>query len=357
MIALPYESEASLVASIRLKFKIDPSRRIERLAGGASSRLYFRISGGDAPPGIAMYVPEALSSDELDNTKVTPRRWPFLEIRDLLASRGVNVPRVHAEACDAGLVLLEDLGDLTLAVMLERHPELLPYLYKKAVADLARAQRELELLPPDSVVVNRQFDEQLLRWEIEHFREWALEARGFDLEASERKIFDLATDWLVRTIVGFPMGFVHRDYQSRNLMVRSNGNGDWELTWIDFQDALLGPRIYDLVALLQDSYQTFDDAFVQSRLDDYLEARRLPPAERVQLAFEFDVVTVQRKLKDAGRFVFIDRVKENPEFLGFVAPTIGKVRAALGHLDGVPEMVQLAELLDRRLPNHEGARP
>jgi len=356
MIALPHQSEVNLVASIRLQFGFAPSRRVERLPGGASSRLYFRISGNGAPPSIAMYVPEALSSDEIDNTKAPIRRWPFLEIRDLLASRGVNVPVVHAEACDVGLVLLEDLGDLTLALMVEQHPELMQYLYKKAIADLARAQRELEPLPPDSVVVSRQFDEQLLRWEIEHFREWALEARGLQLEPSERLIFDQATDWLVRTIVGFPTGFVHRDYQSRNLMVRPSGNDDWELTWLDFQDALLGPRVYDLVALLQDSYQTFDHAFVQARLDDYLEARRLLPAERARLTFEFDVVTVQRKLKDAGRFVYIDRVKGNPGFLGFVSPTIAKVRAALGRLAGVPEMARLAELLDQRLPSQEDTR-
>ena len=30
---------------------------------------------------------------------------------------------------------------------------------------------------------------------------------------------------------------------------------DEKLCWIDFQDALLGPRVYDLVALLNDSYQ------------------------------------------------------------------------------------------------------
>ena len=47
-----------------------------------------------------------------------------------------------------------------------------------------------------------------------------------------------------------------------------------ELCWIDFQDALLGPRVYDLVALLNDSYQTFDRAFVEARLDDYARAAR-----------------------------------------------------------------------------------
>ena len=41
---------------------------------------------------------------------------------------------------------------------------------------------------------------------------------------------------------------------------------DGELVWIDFQDALMGPRVYDLVALLCDSYQTFDADFAAARL-------------------------------------------------------------------------------------------
>jgi len=151
---------------------------------------------------------------------------------------------------------------------------------------------------------------------------------------------------LAQRIAGWPRVFVHRDYQSRNLMVRA-GEG---LCWIDFQDALLGPRIYDLVALLNDSYQTFDRSFVEARLDDYARARGMSAAERAEVGREFDLVTVQRKLKDAGRFVFIDRVKRNPSFLRFVEPTVAKVRASLSRLEDDPDMRALAGVLARALP-------
>jgi len=136
-------------------------------------------------------------------------------------------------------------------------------------------------------------------------------------------------------------------------MVLDRGTPDaprLELVWIDFQDALLGPRIYDLVALLNDSYQTFDRAFVEARLAEFGHERGLPAGEIPTLIEEFDVVTVQRKLKDAGRFVFIDRVKNNPSFLGFVEPTIQKARQSLARLEGRDaDMGALAALLDRTL--------
>lgn len=322
---------------------------VERMAGGASTRSFFRVDLGSGRSAVAMFVPDATRSEEIEKAGHSQRRWPFLEVRDLLHERGVRVPRILAEACEEGFILVEDLGDDTLANYLLRHPEHRELLYQSAIRDLAQAQRALASLPGDCVVGSRAFDEDLLRGEIDHFREWALEARGVQLSTSDAETFTRARDHLASTIAGWPRGFVHRDYQSRNLMVTVNSDGKPELVWIDFQDALLGPRVYDLVALLNDSYQKFDRAFIDARLDEYATHLDLDAGGRASLAREFDMVTVQRKLKDAGRFVYIERVKGNPSFLRFVDSTIDKARAAMDRLDDAPVRA-LAELIDRVRP-------
>jgi hypothetical protein len=325
------------------------------MPGGASTRSFFRVTF-DEPrrTAVAFHVPDHAQSDEIDKTDGTRVRMPFLEVRDLLHERGVRVPTLLADGTERGWVVVEDLGDDTLAAFLQRSPERKAEVYERAVRDLARAQRLLSELPAKSVVNRRAFDEDLLAWEMHHFREWALEARGITLSPEDRALFDGVAERVSRRIAAWPRGFVHRDYQSRNLMVLedvSHGSpGKLELVWIDFQDALLGPRIYDLVALLNDSYQTFDRPFVEARLAEFGDERGLPKAELGTLIEEFDVVTVQRKLKDAGRFVFIDRVKGNPSFLGFVEPTIQKARASLARLASRDaDMGTLAALLDRVL--------
>jgi aminoglycoside/choline kinase family phosphotransferase len=97
---------------------------------------------------------------------------------------------------------------------------------------------------------------------------------------------------------------------------------------------------------LNDSHQQFDREFVEARLSDYANAaalsRRFDEESRAQLLDEFDLVTAQRKLKDAGRFVFIDRENGNSAFLKFVTPTIKKVGGALERL--APRYPELAEL-------------
>ena len=112
--------------------------KIEEMAGGASTRRFFRVDAPHGPSAVAMYVP--LPSQELSKAQETGRRWPFLEVRDLLASRAIRVPALLAEACESGWLLVEDLGE-TLAQHLEHSPEDKPALYQRAVRDLANAQR------------------------------------------------------------------------------------------------------------------------------------------------------------------------------------------------------------------------
>jgi hypothetical protein len=315
---------------------------VDPMPGGASTRRYLRVRTPAASL-VAMFVPDA-APEEITSGPARSR-WPFLEVHALLSGRGVRVPGVLAEACEHGLVLLEDLGDETLGAFLERAPARKAEVYHLAVSDLARAQTSLGVLPEGSVIAARAFDETLLRWELDHFREWGLDARDRALTPGDRARFDAIADRLARRIAAWPRGFVHRDYQSRNLMVRDAGA--LELVWIDFQDALLGPRVYDLVALLNDSYQAFDRAFIDARLDDFAAAAGLDAGGRAAIGREFDVVTVQRKLKDAGRFIFIDRVKMNPGFLPYFEPSLAKVRAALARLGDEEDMRELARMVEQ----------
>lgn len=344
-------SEDKLAELVRRSFGADLT--LTEMPGGASTRRYYRLTLPRGRTAVAMFVPEGGRPEEVQKAHDHGARWPFLEVRDLLAAHGVDVPNVLAEDTPNGWLVIEDLGDETLANWLVKHPGDREALYRKAVSDLARAQRELASLPAGSVVAGRTFDVDLLRWEIEHFREWGLDARGKPLAADDAARWRRLADRLAQRVADLPRGFVHRDYQSRNIMVIPGRQGP-RLVWIDFQDALLGPRVYDLVALLNDSYQRFDRAFVEARLADYADAAALSSdrgeTSRRELAGEFDLVTVQRKLKDAGRFVFIDRQKGNSSFIKFVTPTIKKVGGALARLaPSDPDMAELREVLRRAL--------
>jgi N-acetylmuramate 1-kinase len=319
--------------------------KLETLKGDASSRRYHRVvlEPGALPARlVVMELPaDALKSDEA-TVGGPPAELPFLNVCRHLAAAGVRVPAVYLDAVGDGAVLLEDLGDETFARRVQAvGADGMAVWYGAAVDLLAKLHAAMWPIPAGCEAAHREFDVPLLRWELDHYREWGAEALLGPLDPARRARLDGAFDALAAEIAQLPRGFVHRDYQSRNLMVVGDEPRAESLVVIDFQDALAGPRVYDLVALLNDSYVDVPFDLQRRVIARYAERRGLDAAE---LAREFDLVTVQRKLKDGGRFVFIDRVKGNPSFLPYVDVSFGRVRAALGRIDGhEPLKAALAE--------------
>src|ERR1700691_672894 len=84
----------------------------QTMPGGASTRRYFRVHLPEGRTAVAMFVPEVPRREEVQKLVERPE-WPFLEVRMLLAGRGVDVPRVIAGDTARGWLVVEDLGDDT----------------------------------------------------------------------------------------------------------------------------------------------------------------------------------------------------------------------------------------------------
>jgi N-acetylmuramate 1-kinase len=321
---------------------------VRRLAGHASLRSYWRV--GELPGSVVVMVMPPDARPEEVTKGGPPAVDPFVDVQRYLAGIGVRVPAIHAHEAAEGLMVLEDLGDEMLETRLLAGAAREP-LYEAAIDQLALLRARAEARPGGCVAFTRSFDADLYRWELDHFVEWGLEAwKGASLSAAEREVVSGAFDRIARALEAEPKGFTHRDYQSRNLMLLPSG----EQAVIDFQDALLGPRQYDLVALLRDSYVELDGPLVDAMLRRYLarlETEGGPRLDPRSFRETFDLLTVQRKLKDAGRFVFIDRVKKNPGFLPSIPASLGYVRAAFARR---PDLAELQEVLAAHVPELGG---
>ena len=316
-----------------------------KLKGDASNRSYYRV--GTPPDSWVLMVmpPDSLKKSEEVSKGPAPSELPFVNVHRYLHKLGVRVPKILRFDEAAGMMVLEDLTDQTFEAALPVGGR--EKLYTEAVQLLARLRARAEKNPDASCLAfTRAFDEELYDWELHHFREWGLEAwSGKKPTNAERADLDAAFRRIAQELAAAPRGFTHRDYQSRNIMVK-----DGELVVIDFQDALQGPRQYDLVALLRDSYVELPRDFVNSMLDVYIEAFAKETGERIDprpfKAF-FDLLTVQRKLKDAGRFEFINRVKGNPSFLVSIPASLRYVKSAF---EVQPQLAELRALIAKYVP-------
>lgn len=321
--------------------------QLTALKGQLSTRRYYRLAlapAAGAPSSvIAMQLP-----DEDPGDVALGQAHAFVDIQGFITRHGLRAPRIYGDPTaqlEKRLLLLEDLGDETFDARLKRSPRAhWDESYAVAIDNLARFHQAAVSAPPSScIALRRHFDAALLRWELDHFREWGLEALHAPLSATDRSELDAHFDALTGAIVALPEGLVHRDYQSRNLMWAPDG----ALAIIDFQDAFLGPAPYDLVALLCDSYVAVDAQLQAAMLQRYADQRSYSREEHQALVRGFRLIAVQRKLKDAGRFIFIDRVRKNPSFLGYYPASLEYVARAL---TGLPELAALRRCLLRVVP-------
>lgn len=315
------------------------SAPVRRLRGDASARAYYRV---ETKPHsyIVMVMPQDAKRSEEGGASSVPAELPFTSVHRYLTSAGTRVPAIYRHDDAANMMVLEDLGDVTLEQALkEGHSR--SSLYFQAIDALARLRVFAEKNPDlSNIAFQRSFDEALYMWELQHFREWGLEAWSEQkLTGALRQDLDSVFARICGELAGLPRGFTHRDYQSRNIMVKSD-----ELVVIDFQDALLGPRQYDLVALLRDSYVELPREFVDECLERYaatIEQLTTERIDRAQFLHVFELLTVQRKLKDAARFEYINRVKLNRSFLPAIPLSLKYVRDALDRLDELSDLRRL----------------
>jgi len=324
--------------------------RIIKLKGDASYRSYYRLKPLEGDEGscvLMQWDPALTSKSEEASGDQEIREFPFSNIQSYLHRGGMNVPDILKQSISEGMILLQDIGDTTMekAIEVSDH-EGKRSLYRQAIENLVSMQVLGASKPdPKCLAFGRAFDRKLYMWEFNHFIEYCIEERkGVKLCGDEKKEMEEQFEKISCELDSIPKGFTHRDFQSRNLMLIGG-----RMFIIDFQDALMGPPQYDLVALLKDSYIHISEKETEYLVEYYLSRRAEAglPLEKDTFWRGFRLQTVQRKLKDAGRFVFIDRVKKNPSFLPHIPQSLEYVKR---YLDSEPDLSTLKKLIARHVP-------
>ncbi|HNW81883.1 MAG TPA: phosphotransferase [bacterium] len=313
----------------------------DSLFGDASGRQYFRINyiGGSA---ILMKVADVKPGEFGRGDSF----FDFIAIRDLFQECGINVPKVFSIAEDQKALLLEDLGDITMFKMVESDRKNKLKYIKSAVELLAKMQESLYNRERfDSPAEKRIFSNSLFMDEFYHFYEYMIAKRVYDkpfnhLWPKLEKKFKKISNELSKT----PYFFTHRDFQSKNIMIK-----DGSSYLIDFQDALMAPAVYDLVSLLRDSYIVLTDEEVETMLKYFWKINKVSKelfSDYESFERVFYLQTLQRKMKDAGRFIYLNQVKGKEWFIQYVVPTLGYVKSTIIKL----EMEELLDLLGPYIP-------
>lgn len=319
-------------------FSMLPLSELEPLSGDGSDRIFFRVMLAPVGSVLAVFPSPSLPEKEA----LAESRSTYL-IGKHLGELGVPVPRVFSFEPSSGAVLFEDLGQtLLFSVVCGDKSAALPH-YRQALESLVLFQVDgCQGFQKSYCWDTVHYDRKLMRCrESGYFeREFCRRHLGlYDLPASLGTDFDRLAERVASEDSQF---LLHRDYQSRNLMITPAG-----VRIIDFQGARFGPLGYDVASLLNDPYVALSPDLKKGLLNHYLEALSARiDLDRASFLHGYYHIALQRNLQVLGAFAFLSRQKKKVFFREFIGTAFsGLLTLLTGELAG--DYPSLEELIKK----------
>lgn len=343
-----------------------PSSAMSYLQGDASPRRYARLVKEDGTKAILMDSPRQPDGPPVRGglpysriASLAEDVRPFVAIADALQTCNVSTPRILAQDLDAGLLLIEDLGDRVFGSEVARKADQ-SALWRRATEALVT----LRANPPPSQMVLQDgtihvlppVTHDMLRIETELLLDWYWPAvRGVGCPDDVRQDFNDLWDRVFVRLDQEPKGWLLRDYHSPNLIALDDRAPPRDVGIIDFQDALLGPHAYDLVSLLQDARLDVPQDIEADLLAHYIARVKSidPTFDDQAFRFAYAALGAQRNTKILGIFARLAKRDGKRQYLAHIPRIWRYLTRDLDHV----EMASLASWYDRHFPAEGRNRP
>lgn len=253
----------------------------------------------------------------------------YLKIGKHLFHKGLPVPEIYRVDLDPGLFILEDFGDhLVQDEVLEGKNR--KSLYKKVIELLIKMQFDgLKDFDTNWCYQTKQFDRYCMRtFESNYFREaYLINYLGLKKDWPE---LEKPFDYLAQQAESAGMNsFLHRDFQSRNLMITPKGLGI-----IDWQGGRLGPFPYDLASLLIDPYVCLSHDEQAYLFEYYVDCLHIQGAEYIEIIKKYyPYLAIQRNLQIIGAYAFLSKVQGKRVFEQYIPPSLNSLLYLLNQLN------------------------
>jgi len=309
------------------------------LAADGSTRQYCRLVWDGVRTVIG-----AVGPDHEENRA-------FLAFAKAFRGVGLPVPEILAEDQAVGVWLEEDLGDTTLFQALsaariaadgDAFPADMVPLYRRVLGILPRFQVDGHRVVDYRLAYPRKaFDRQSIRWDLNYFKYHFLKLA--QVPFNEQRLEDDFARLTTHLLQAGADGFLYRDFQSRNIMIR-----DGEPWFIDFQGGRRGAPHYDVASLLYDAKAGLPPALRAELLEHYLDALGAKmPVDRDRFREQFTSFVLVRLMQAMGAYGYRGFFERKRRFLESVPHAARNLDHLLGA--GLPIAVPELERVFRRI--------
>lgn len=244
------------------------------------------------------------------NTNVAENE-SFFYFSEVFSSLNVRAPKIFQISEDRQMYVQQLVGEQTLSEIIaeERSSPRVEELVRKTLKQLAETQQKTRgIVDYSNTFEYLAYDELPITSDLFYFKSFIVDI----LEIPHQKgillkEFAELTDQLAKLQ---PRGLMMRDFQARNIVINPSG----EPFFIDYQAAMYGPLMYDVVSFLFQAKADFSPEF-RSRMLEYYFSLWSDGEEITQLESALPPLQLIRFLQVLGAYGFRGLIQKKPHFM------------------------------------------
>lgn len=323
------------------------------LTASGSNRRYYRIESEDKS--VSLIGVQGTSREE---------NHAFLYMAELFLEKGLNVPHVLAASDDEMCYVQQDLGNTLLFDYIAegRKTGVFSAPEKEMLRKVVRGLAKFQVIGAEKFDFNQcypqpEFNLRSILWDLNYFKYCFLKATGLDFQEDKlENEFERLAYILLRSNYS---AFMYRDFQSRNVMICKDSNGELVPYFIDFQGGKKGPVYYDVASFLWQAKANFHPDLREELIEEYIdELQKYMPVDRPVFYETLKHFVLFRTMQVLGAYGFRGYFEKKPHFLQSIPFAIDNLRHLLKHAsEDYPYLIQvLKEMTEMKQFKDVGVR-
>lgn len=268
----------------------------------------------------------------------------FLYFSEVFSYLSLNTPKIFKISEDRKLYIQEYLGSKTLSEVIaeEGLSENVKSLVKQTLEKLFQLQTKTQ----DQIDFTKTFeyesyDELPVMHDLYYFKNFVADVLEIEYHKSTllkefKKIITLIENLE-------PKGLMIRDFQARNIMVNEKN----EVSFIDYQSAMKGSLMYDVISFLFQAKANFPEDFKSEMLEFYIQQFDNKEIQ-AQLRSSIKPIQLMRFLQVLGAYGFRGLIQKKEHFIASIDKGIENITNFIEDWEEIknyPELKKLTEQL------------
>ncbi|WP_276876782.1 aminoglycoside phosphotransferase family protein [Chryseobacterium joostei] len=274
-----------------------------------------------------------------------PENESFLYYSQVFSELNLNTPAILSISDDRKMYIQEFLGEKTLSeVITKQHvSQEVTSLVQQTLEKLFQLQMKTQgKIDFSKTFEYESYDELPIIHDLYYFKNFVADVLELEYNKSTllKEFKKIAS--LVENLE--PKGIMIRDFQARNIMVNEKN----EVSFIDYQSAMKGPLMYDVISFLFQAKADFPEDFKNEMLDFYIQLFENQETQ-AQLKKSVKPIQMMRFLQVLGAYGFRGLIQRKQHFMASLEKGIKNITLFASSWEGMdhyPELFKLIQQLD-----------